>query len=83
MLASISRKPSGYAPASEQDSLAASHGWQPVFIDVLLVSAQRRGFVEAFYPKGARGRTRWRLSRRGLAFLADHGVTDVPPPPSD
>jgi hypothetical protein len=83
MLASIGRQPAGYAPVSEHQTLAATHDWQPAFVDVLLTSAQRRGLVEAFYPKGARGRTRWRLSRRGLAFLADRGVTDMPPPPTD
>lgn len=83
LLTSIGRREGGYAPASEQRAVAAEHGWQPAFVDGLVTSAQRRGFVEAFYPKGARGRSRLRLSRGGLAFLAASGVTDVPHPPAD
>ena len=83
LLTGIGQRAGGYSPTAEQTVVAGELGWQPAFVDALITSAQRRGFVEVFYPRGARGRSRLRLSGRGLAFLVTHGVVDVPLPPTD
>ena len=60
----------GYSPLSHGTAIANALGWPPAFVEGLYASARAQGLLEPFRARGARGRNRWRLSRRGSALLA-------------
>lgn len=59
--------PTGFAPASTTDVSAAADACDvsEPFVEALFTSARTRGLIEAFLPRGSRGRYRWRVSSRG------------------
>ncbi len=68
----------GYSPASHARAAADATELPPPFLEALFTSARARGLIEPFRSPHARGRTRWRLSPRGRAFLAIKAATAPP-----
>ena len=61
----------GYSPVSHAPAVAETLGWHPAFVDAVYTSARAQGLLEPYRGRGGRGRNRWRVSRRGAAWLAE------------
>ena len=79
LLARIADLPNGFSLTSERSRLAETLGWPGPFVDAVFTSAKARGLVEPHRSTRARGRSRWRLSAKGTAWLAGQGEPDHDP----
>ena len=63
----------GYAPLSHGRAIAAALDWPPAFVEALFTSARTRGLLEPLRTRSTRGRSRWRVSARGRAWVKGTG----------
>src|SRR5688500_18828898 len=65
----LNRFPNGYSPIADAPRVADDCAIVPAFAEALFVSARTRGLIEPFRARGAKGRYRWQVSRRGSSWL--------------
>lgn len=61
--------PDGFSPIADGPRVADDCAFVPAFVEALFVSARTRGLIEPFRVRGAKGRYRWQVSRRGGSWL--------------
>ena len=65
----LTQLPDGFSPIADASQVANECALVPAFVEALFVSARTRGLIEPFRARGAKGRYRWQVSRRGSNWL--------------
>jgi hypothetical protein len=65
-------------PTRGHVELARLTGFNPSFVEALIVSARTRGLLQTVHVQGSRGRVAFQLSSRGRAWLAQHQEAEEP-----
>src|SRR5687767_15822315 len=65
----LNQLPNGFSPIADAPRVATDCALVPAFVETLFVSARTRGLIEPFRVRGAKGRYRWQVSRRGSNWL--------------
>lgn len=71
----LRRRPAGYVPALDAQSVAVDLDWPLPFVEVVFTSAKMRRLLEVDQPYG-RGRVHWSISPAGEAWRSSQ--TAVP-----